>query len=158
MLSPTPGQASRKPLKKAEGRSRITNGSDLLPGIDGRSNWARRFRDLLVIHTNDLGGIDECSEAERSIIRRAAALTCELENMEIRFALAFEQGEPVKPETLDLYARTASHLRRLFETLGLKRRPKVVEDLDLHTYLAKDQGPSPRVQADVVELEDEEAG
>src|SRR5262245_23135164 len=68
MLQASPGQASRKPLK-SEGRSRITNGTDLLPGIDGRSNWARRFRDVISLHTSDLGGLEECSEAEKSIIR-----------------------------------------------------------------------------------------
>src|SRR5262245_43348257 len=113
MLSASPGQALKKPLK-AEGRSRITNGTDLLPGIDGRSNWARRFRDVIGLHTSDLGGIDECSQAEQSIIRRAAALTVELENLEVKFALANQAGEGVKPVTLELYARIASHLRRLF--------------------------------------------
>jgi len=102
---------------------------------------------------SDLGGIDECSEAEKSIIRRAAALTVELENLEVKFALANQAGEGVKPETLELYARMASHLRRLFETIGLQRRPKLVEDLDLHSYLAN-QGPRP----EDVEFEDEEAG
>jgi hypothetical protein len=37
-------------------RTRITNGKELLPGIDGRSLWARRFRDVLALHLSDLGG------------------------------------------------------------------------------------------------------
>jgi hypothetical protein len=32
---------------KPEGRSRTTNGAQLLIGIDGRSAQARRFRDIL---------------------------------------------------------------------------------------------------------------
>src|SRR5258705_10441254 len=63
---------------KLNGRSRITNGSSLLPSIDGRSIWARRLRDLISLHENDYGGADAISEAERSLIRRAAALTVEL--------------------------------------------------------------------------------
>jgi hypothetical protein len=34
-------------------RSRITNGSALLPGIDGRSAWVRRAKDLLALHISD---------------------------------------------------------------------------------------------------------
>jgi hypothetical protein len=30
--------------RKVHGRSKVTNGKDLLPGIDGRSLIARRFR------------------------------------------------------------------------------------------------------------------
>lgn len=85
-------------------RSRLTNGSVLLSGVDGRSIWARRFRDLIEMHVEDLGGNDAVSAAERSIIRRASALTVELERMESRFAL---DGE-ASPEALDLYSRTAA--------------------------------------------------
>ena len=55
-------------------RSRITNGSALLPGVDGRSAWVRRARDLIREHLADLGGFDNVSAAERSIIRRASVL------------------------------------------------------------------------------------
>ena len=66
------------------GKSRITNGKELLPSVDGRSIWARRFRDLISLHASDLGGTDCLSQAELSLIRRAAALTVELEHMEER--------------------------------------------------------------------------
>jgi hypothetical protein len=36
-----------KPARKAHGRSRITNGRDVLPDVDGRSIIARRFRDIV---------------------------------------------------------------------------------------------------------------
>jgi len=111
-------------------RSRLTNGSVLLSGVDGRSIWARRFRDLIEMHVEDLGGNDAVSAAERSIIRRASALTVELERMESRFAL---DGE-ASPEALDLYSRTAGNLRRLLEAVGLQRRANEVMTLD--AYLA----------------------
>ena len=63
---------------KSQGRSRITNGSTVLPGVDGRSVWVRRLRDLMALHIADLGGDTAISEAERSIVRRAATLTVEL--------------------------------------------------------------------------------
>ena len=60
--------------QKSKGRSRMSNGSAVLPGVDGRSTWARRLRDLISLHLSDLGGGDAVSEAERSILRRAATL------------------------------------------------------------------------------------
>ena len=103
-------------------RSRITNGSALLPGVDGRSVWARRCRDVIDLHISDLGGADNVSEAERSIIRRCAALTVELEHLEFLFATAGE----ATADQLDLYQRTANSLRRHLETIGIKRRPRDV--------------------------------
>ena len=99
-----------------------TRPGQLLPGIDGRSAWVRRCRDLITAHINDLGGPDNTSSAERSLVRRAAVLTTELERLEMHFALAGEAD----PETLDLYARTAGNLRRLLEAVGLSRRSKNV--------------------------------
>jgi hypothetical protein len=110
---------------KSQERSRISNGSNILPGVDGRSTWVRRLRDLISLHLSDLGGDDAVSEAERSIVRRVATLTVELERLELVFALAGE----AKPEQIDLYQRTANSLRRLLETNGLKRRPKDVTSL-----------------------------
>jgi hypothetical protein len=75
---------------KQYGRSRITNGGELLPGVDQRSRWVRRCRDVIAAHLSDLGGEDNTSEAERSIVRRAAVLTTELEQLEVRFATAGE--------------------------------------------------------------------
>ena len=107
---------------KAKGRSRVSNGSTLLSGVDGRSTWVRRLRDLIALHLSDLGGDDAVSEAERSIVRRIATLTVELERMEAGFALA---GEAL-PAQLDLYQRTAGNLRRLLEAIGLERRAREV--------------------------------
>jgi hypothetical protein len=107
---------------KQHARSRVSNGSALLPGVDGRSTWVRRLRDLIALHLSDLGGDDAVSEAERSIVRRVATLTVELERMESGFALA---GEAL-PGQIDLYQRTANSLRRLLESIGLERRTRDV--------------------------------
>ena len=110
--------------------SRVTNGTALLPGIDGRSAWVRRCKDIISEHIGDLGGIDNVSAAERSLVRRAAVLSVELERLEGAFAVA----GAVDPETLDLYGRVAGNLRRLLEAIGLQRRPRDTS-LDLQTYL-----------------------
>jgi hypothetical protein len=111
--------ARRDPLK-----SRITNGSALLPGIDGRSAWVRRCKDVIAEHVADLGGVESTSAAERSIIRRASALTVELERLEAKFAAANAASD----SDLDLYQRTAGNLRRLLEAIGIQRRPRDVTD------------------------------
>src|SRR5215475_2644835 len=101
-------------------RSRITNGA--IVDADGRSAWGRRMRDLISLHLSDLGGVDNVSEAEKSIVRRVATLTVELERMESVFA---EAGE-ASAEQLDLYQRVSNSMRRMLETVGLQRRTRDV--------------------------------
>jgi hypothetical protein len=69
-----------------------------------------------------MGGVEAMSAAERSIVRRAATLTVELERLESKFA---EAGEASATD-IDLYQRTANSLRRLLESIGLQRRAKDV--------------------------------
>src|SRR5689334_13287246 len=90
-------------------RSKVTNGRSLfVAGGDGRGAWARRLRDVVEAHVSDLGGADNISEAERSIVRRIATLTVELERLEAKFAIG--KGSD---SDLDLYQRAAGNLRRL---------------------------------------------
>lgn len=104
-------------------RSRVSNGRHLFAGdVDGRSAWARRLRDLIADHCADLGGPENLSTAERSIVRRASTLEVELELLEQQFAVAGSADG----DALDLYQRTAGNLRRLLETLGLERRTRDV--------------------------------
>jgi hypothetical protein len=81
-----------------------------------------RCRDLIATHLADLGGEENCSAAEKAIVRRAAVIITELEILETQLALA----RRTNPDLLDLYVRVASGLRRLLETIGLQRRPKDV--------------------------------
>jgi hypothetical protein len=114
--------SSHQDTAKPQSRSRISNGSSLLVGVDGRGTWVRRLRDLIGLHLSDLGGDAAVSEAERSIVRRAATLTVELERLEAGFAVAGSAST----EQLDLYQRTANSLRRLLESVGLERRAKLI--------------------------------
>jgi hypothetical protein len=110
--------------------SSVTNGSKLLAGVDGRSPWVRRCKDIIRAHLVDLGGEDNISAAERSIIRRCAVLSVELEHLEGRFATAGSANA----DDLDLYQRTANSLRRLLEAVGLQRRSRDVTP-SLREYL-----------------------
>jgi hypothetical protein len=115
---------------KRYARSSVSNGSTLLSGVDGRSCWARRLRDLIELHEADRGGQSNISEAERAIIRRASTLIVEAERLEAKFALAGE----AEPADLDLYQRISNSMRRLFEAVGIERRPRDVTP-DIRTYL-----------------------
>ena len=90
----------------------------------------RRFRDLIALHTNDLGGENAISEAERALIRRAVTLIIALEQLEYRFAQ--NDGEAA-PSALDQYQCLSNTLRRLLQTLGVKRRAR--DATSLREYL-----------------------
>jgi hypothetical protein len=126
-ISPPARPANGRP--KDPQRSRITNGA-LLPGVDGRSAWVRRCKDLLNDHLSDLGGEFSTSAAERSIVRRACVLTVELERLEKKFALAGEASA----DDIDLYQRVANTLRRLLEAVGLQRRSRDITPPDPLDY------------------------
>jgi hypothetical protein len=108
-------------------RSRVTNGNGFLPNgvADGRSAWVRRAKDIVAEFTADKGGDSNLSAGERSIIRRVAALTCELEMLEARFAKA--NGD-ASTSDIDLYIRGSGALRRLLEAIGLERRARSIND------------------------------
>lgn len=103
-------------------RSRITNGKAFVPGVDGRSGWVRRARDIQAQLVQDRGGQSLVSAAEALIMRRAAVLEAELERMEGIFAAAGEADNA----QLGLYQTVANTQRRLLEAIGLERRARDV--------------------------------
>jgi hypothetical protein len=110
-------------VRKSKGRSRISNGKDILPGIDGRSAVARRYRDIAAALISDMGGAARMSEARMQLCRRFAAQSVQAESLEARLAM----GEPVKVEE---HALISSTLVRLASRLGIDRRTqKIVPDL-----------------------------
>ena len=112
-------------------RSSITNGRYDLADVDHRSAWMRRLRDLTALQLSDFGGENNVTEAERILVRRAAMITLQLEMMEQTFAA--NEGV-ASSHQIETYQRCANTLRRLLESLGLKRRQKDVTP-DLQTYL-----------------------
>jgi len=129
-----PPPVSRTPAPAAlTARSRVTNGKRLFVELrDISSPLARRLRDLIALHISDLGGSDSCTEAEKTLVRRAAMLTLQCELLEQRWASNHEGEAPAK--RLMEYQRCASALRRILESLGLQRRSRDVTP-DLQTYL-----------------------
>jgi hypothetical protein len=112
-------------------RSRVSNHADLLPGLDGRSSAARRFRDLVSAFVTDMGGLDQCSEIKLGLLRRLAATTVQAEFLEARMV----NGKPVDVATL---CQLASTVVRLSSRLGLERVPRDVSGPSLGDMLRAD--------------------
>jgi hypothetical protein len=116
-------------------RSQVTNGKRLfIRGSQGDGNgaWARRMRDVIALHVSDLGGWNNVTEAEKSILRRAATLTVELERLEARFS---NSDHSPRDSDLQTYQRLTNTLRRALEAVGIHRRPRDVTPPTLDSYL-----------------------
>jgi hypothetical protein len=113
--------------RKSHGRSRVSNGRDLLPDVDGRSAIARRYRDIASAILADQGGADHCSEARAQLIRRFAAAAVLAEQLESRLA----NGEEID---IAAHATLSSTLVRLAQRIGIDRRAKNITP-SLRDYL-----------------------
>ena len=118
--------------QKSKARSRVTNGADVLPDVDGRSAVARRFRDIATAIAIDQGGADSLSEARLQLIRRFAASAVLAEQVEARLA----RGEEID---LAEHAQLCSNLVRLAQRIGLGRHAKTVTPT-LREYLEQSDG------------------
>ncbi len=116
--------ATSAPIRtvKPTARSRISNGRALLPGIDGRSALARRFRDIAGQVATDLGGAERLSEVKLQLIRRFAGAAALAEALEGRLA----NGQQVD---IAEHAALTSSLCRISSRIGLTRAMKKVPDL-----------------------------
>ena len=103
----------------ARTRSAVTNHKDLLPGLDGRSATARRYRDLVNAFVADMGGLECCSEIRLGLVRRLAATTVQAEMLEARMV----NGEEIDISQLCTLASTTV---RLSQRLGLERKQRDV--------------------------------
>jgi hypothetical protein len=118
-------------------RSAVTNNTRAYVIGDGNSPWARRQRDLVAIHAEDAGGIENISASRFSLCHRAACLSVELEMMEGRLSLGQEVDLGLQEVDLGLYGILCGHLRRVLETIGVDRVEKPVEHGPLHDHFAK---------------------
>jgi hypothetical protein len=98
-------------------RSKITNRSRLLPGVDGRSASARRFRDICANYVAEVGG--NVTEVERDLIRQAAGLTLRAEQLQA----ALVNGQPVDNDELIRLSSTAKRLLEAIRAKSTKQKP-----------------------------------
>jgi hypothetical protein len=104
-------------------RSSVSNGTRLfaVAGLDGRTQTARRFRDLIEVWTLDLGGADMLSEGQRQLIRRAASLSIMAEAAEADLARDMDMD-------VNTYGMVCDRLRRIVESLGIERVARPIND------------------------------
>jgi hypothetical protein len=107
-------------------RSRVTNGSQLLMGVDGRSPSARRFRDLVRAYEAEF---EVTTELDRGLIRQAALLTLKSEQLQA----AVVNGEPVDTEIL---TNLSGQIRRLLGDVRRKAAEGQTASPSLHDHLA----------------------
>jgi hypothetical protein len=111
-------------------RSAVTNRTKLfaVEGMDGRTGQARRYRDILTQIECDVGGIDNLSEGQRQLCRRAATLSFTAECMEVDVVAG-------KAFDIDLFGQLTDRLGRCLQRLGLERKARDITP-DLKSYLA----------------------
>jgi hypothetical protein len=110
--------ASRVPTaEKAQARSRLSNGRDVLPDVDGRSVIARRYRDIVCAVASDQGGAEHLSESRLQLIRRFSAASVLAEQMEARLA----RGEQIN---IQEYSLLVSTIVRVAQRIGIERHAK----------------------------------
>lgn len=122
----------RKPIAELPPklRSRVGNGRDLLPNIDGRSAPARRAKEIQWSIIGDLGGAEQLSETRLQLVRRFAMAVVMVEQIE---AQLIEGG------TIDIeqHAKLSATLVKLSQRIGLGRHAKTIPSLQ--EYLASKQ-------------------
>ena len=121
-------------------RTRVSNGSDILPNVDGRTVTARRIYDIAAAIATDLGGADRISETQLNLVRRFASIATLAEEQEAKLA----RGEEVNVEQL---AQLSSALCRLASRIGLRRVPRNVTP-DLRSYLDEVSSSNEREDAE----------
>jgi len=100
-----------------------------LPGVDGRSWAARRYRELVHRMASDLG--DDLPTAKQAIVCRAASLITWTEQAEAEFARSGELD-------IQTFTTATNTLRRLLSDIGLERQAKDITPT-LQEWIARKQ-------------------
>jgi hypothetical protein len=88
-----------------------------LGGVDQRTATYRRYRDLVDTILGDQGGVDQCSESRKQLVRRFAACSVLAEMAEAKLVA----GEQIDVQE---HALLCSTLTRLVSRLGIDRIAK----------------------------------
>ena len=99
-----------------------------LSELDGRTAIAQVMRERYAAFTNDLGGVDRLSYAQRSLVERA---------LHLEYWLAQQERALIEGADFDVgkWTQAANALQGILTKLGLDRQAKDVPNL--HDYLAQ---------------------
>jgi hypothetical protein len=109
-------------------RSKITNGTEMLRGIDARTAASRRFRDLCEGFAADFS--TPPGAREQALIKQAAAVTVQAEAVQA----AIVRGEEIDLEQL---TRLTNVQTRTLRELGIRKRGSEPRMPTLREHLAK---------------------
>jgi hypothetical protein len=111
---------------KPMARSKITNGRQMLDGIDGRSAIARRLRDIV---RGLLVEFDITTDADEVLVRQAATLSVLSEQLQAQLV----RGELVDAKTI---TNLSGQLRRILADLRQRTGQRGPAPPSLHEHLA----------------------
>jgi hypothetical protein len=109
--------ASAKPVKRRRDKKRTRPQLLTRDALDGRTNAARFFDRLVADIESDLGGSDQLSTIERSLIEGFAGAAVTMQHLNTQLAL----GQEID---LSQHAQAVSAMVRVASRLGLQRRAK----------------------------------
>lgn len=109
-------------------RSRVSNGSAVLVGVNAGSALGRRFRDIIADLTVEMGGFLSASEVLQ--VRAAASLQLHVEDLTARLI----RGEPVDSEELTRAGNSA--IRALAAIKRKKEARRASKGAGVSAYLA----------------------
>jgi hypothetical protein len=98
-------------------RRRNTHRFVTFENMDRRCGAFRETKRLIGEIEGDLGGPDQLSTGERQLVQRGGVLGAILTDMEARWLA----GEAID---VPMYCTVVNAQRRVFESIGLRRRPK----------------------------------
>lgn len=126
-------------LPSARGRVRPQSKLITRASLDGRTRGAREFDEIAAGITSDLGGSDQVTMIERTLIEGYAGAALQVRNLNARLCL----GQDIDPTE---HAQAVSSLVRVASRLGLQRRQKPA--LTLAEYLSENYSNKEEVPHD----------
>jgi hypothetical protein len=126
-----PADAAEIRVGNGAGKIRLLS----LHDIDRRTAAYRRTVDLIEAIEGDLGGADQLSTGQRQIVQRLGLLCTLSEHLEAKWLAGEGEFDPA------LYVTISNALKRLFEIIGIERKPRDVMPT-LQEYLrARERAP-----------------
>ena len=104
-----------------------------LEQLDNRTNLAREMRERYRKFTNDLGGDETLSYAQRSLVNRALWLEVWLEQQELTLAQGGEFD-------VARWTQATNALQGILSKLGLEKKGKTVQDLQGYLKQRQQEG------------------
>ncbi len=109
--------------------TRVGQGKELFPGMDGRSFIARRLQEHYGGICEDMGGMDQMSTIERALSKQMASLITIGEDMVAQRSIDDPEYDYLE------HLACVKTVNQVGRTLGTKRRMKPVKEVTLDDYI-----------------------